>query len=281
MELEIFFVVCVYLAGFLTAIGCTKLMRKKVVAAANRERQEPSSSEDLIRENKLRTVGTLAAGIAHELGTPLNIVSGRAEMVLSQNLKPEEINATARIIKDQTNRMTAIIRQLLDFSRVSPFQKRPIDIWILIRQTQDLLEPIARRNNVAFLIPSNPPSCPCNVDSGKIQQVFMNLFINSIQAMQDGGTLSVEIQIPQPDKAQNLDDEMAQFIEIKIKDTGHGIDEISLGRLFEPFFTTKDIGQGTGLGLSIVYGILKEHGGKIEISSQQWQGTCCRILLPR
>lgn len=238
------------------------------------------SADSKQRENKLKTVGTLAAGIAHELGTPLNIVSGRAEMILAQDLESLDVKNCARIIKDQSQRMTGIIRQLLDFSRITPSQKLRVELWTLVRQTRDLFSPLARSKNIEMDLPEIQEEKYCEVDPSKIQQVFMNLIMNSIQAKPDGGKIRIRIESACLAEDQVKLPGSNDFHIIEIKDSGIGIDKDSLLHLFEPFYTTKEIGEGTGLGLSIVYGILREHSGWIEIDSGQWQGTCCRVYLP-
>ena len=229
-----------------------------------------SEQRDTIRHtDRIGTIGTLAAGVAHELGTPLNVVSGRAGLIATGKLSVAEIEASAKTIKSEADRMTLIIRQLLDFARQTPSSHSLIKTREIVLSTCDIMRPMAKNANVELItvIPEDPFSIAG--DAAQVQQVLTNLIRNAIQAMPDGGVLTVEMLREQTRK-----------VCIQITDTGVGMKSEDIDRAFEPFFTTKDVGMGTGLGLSIAYGIVSEHGGEIKITSRLGAGTTFRVLFP-
>ena len=208
---------------------------------------------DAIRHtDRLGTVGTLAAGIAHELGTPLNVVSGQAALIADGRLTAAEVQESANDIKEEAERMTAIIRQLLDFARQKPAARQVLDLAELVHRTCDLMEPLADEANVAIRV-EDGGDLPCvNGEAAQLQQVFTNLISNAIAAMPGGGDVLVAVSATE-DKRN---------VCVEVSDTGAGISTADLPRVFEPFFTTKGVGQGTGLGLSSADGIVTEHRGQ-------------------
>jgi two-component system NtrC family sensor kinase len=236
--------------------------------------------EQLRHADRLMTVGKLASGIAHELGTPLNVVSGRAKMIERGQTNADETKDAARIIGEQSARMARIIRQLLDFARRRGPKKAAADIAELAGQVASLLTPMATKHSVEIEVthPDELPTAECDVS--QIQQVVTNLVVNAIQAMKDSGRvrleLSAETRTPPPDVGGTE----ARFVRLDVCDTGTGIDPAVLEHVFEPFVTTKDVGEGTGLGLSVAYGIVREHGGFIELESKLGEGTRFSVYLP-
>jgi len=229
-----------------------------------------SEQRDTIRHtDRIGTIGTLAAGVAHELGTPLNVVSGRAGLIATGKLSDAEIEASAKTIKSEADRMTVIIRQLLDFARQTPSSHSLIKTREIVLSTCDIMRPMAKNANVELItvIPEDPFSIAG--DAAQVQQVLTNLIRNAIQAMPEGGILTVEMLRSETGK-----------VCIQITDTGVGMKSEDIDRAFEPFFTTKDVGMGTGLGLSIAYGIVSEHGGEIKIKSRLGAGTTFSVLFP-
>ena len=239
-----------------------------------------AAMEQLRHADRLKTVGRLASGIAHELGTPLNVVAGRASLIVSGKLPAEEIVQSAAAIKSEADKMTKIIRQLLDFARVSAPHKAAVDLRPILTQTIDLLCTLADKHKVKILfIPGGDPAV-AEVDVGQIQQVLINLMVNAIQAMPEGGPLKVTICRQAAARQELAGVEQNAYYAIEFRDEGVGIPEEDLPHLFEPFFTTKAVGDGTGLGLSIAYGIVQEHGGWIDVTSQPGQGSCFTVFLP-
>ena len=243
--------------------------------------------EQLRHADRLKTVGRLAAGLAHEIGTPLNVVSGRAGLIKSGKLSPQEMEESADAIQSESNRIAAIVRQLMDFARHNSPNRTSVDLRVVVDHTVELLKTLGEKSSVE--LETNylgDPPFTANVDSSQIQQVLTNLIVNSIQAMPGGGKIEISIQnvISQHDvdNANDASDGKSDaYVEVKIIDGGSGMDEATMKHIFDPFFTTKETGEGTGLGLSIAHGIVEEHGGEIEVDSKPGEGTTFRVLLPK
>ncbi|RLC01488.1 MAG: histidine kinase [Deltaproteobacteria bacterium] len=236
--------------------------------------------EQLRHQDRLKTVGRLASGIAHELGTPLNVISGRAVMIAQADPVSAEIQENAIIIKKQSDRITSIFRQLLDFARQKPSRKRPLDLQQMLQQSLNLMSPIANKKKIGISLTGDEVPVMGHVDADQLQQVMMNLLTNAIQAMPDGGNIEMgihRVHTHPPEKKEVADSE---YNCIYIQDNGQGIFKENIGHIFEPFFTTKETGEGTGLGLSIVYGIIRENNGWIEVTSEQNKGSQFFIYLP-
>ncbi len=243
---------------------------------------------DTIRHtDRLGTIGTLAAGMAHELGTPLNVVSGRAGLIKSGKLTPQEVIASAETIQTEADRMTKIIRQLLDFARQKPAPHESIDLVEVTKRTCDLMRSLARNANVELRTDFGHQPLTIDGDASQIQQVITNLINNAIAAMPTGGTVMVTLASetsravrPRRDATMALQECSRPSAKIEVKDTGVGIAAESVARIFEPFYTTKDVGEGTGLGLSIAYGIVREHDGDIQVTSEPGHGSTFTVTLP-
>jgi signal transduction histidine kinase len=246
--------------------------------AAREAAARVAAIEQLRHADRLTTVGKLASGIAHELGTPLNIVSGRGYMIASGEASGEEIKENARIIMEQSERITRIIRQLLDFARPRPVEKVRTDLHALAAQTVSLLRPMAEKQRVqlALLEPETPALVVA--DPGQVQQVITNLVVNSIQASENGGMVTVGFK--RESAAEGSGEERPPSLCLYVRDTGQGMDPETRARIFDPFFTTKEVGAGTGLGLSIAYGIVRDHRGWIDVESAPGRGTTISIHLP-
>jgi two-component system, NtrC family, sensor kinase len=247
----------------------------------DQEAQARLATLDQLRHaDRLRTVGRLAAGIAHELGTPLNVVSGRAGMIASGRLSEEETRKSAVTIKSEADRIATIIRQLLDFARRNTPQRKAVDLIEVMRQTLALLTPIVEKRHSTLTVLRQPPSVVLNIDSGQIQQVLTNLIVNASEAMPGGGAVEITITCEQATPPGGSGGVPVQYARVDVIDHGDGIAPDVIDQVFEPFFTTKDVGEGTGLGLSIAYGIVKEHGGWIDVRSEVGQGSCFSVYLP-
>jgi len=236
--------------------------------------------DQLRHTERLSTFGLISADIAHEIGTPLNVVDGRAKMIINEELDHQEIVACASIILNQAERMTTIIRQLLDFTRRPERHISLENIAFQIKQVFQLLDPIASKQRVSFsLTKPEDVEVMLSADSAQIQQVLTNLIMNSIQAMPNGGMVHVTISNEWLPLSHDLDQRSQRYMKIRIVDEGEGIPPENLEHLFTPFFTTKTIGTGTGLGLSIAHGIIEEHNGWIDVESNQ-KGACFSVYLP-
>jgi signal transduction histidine kinase len=217
--------------------------------------------------------------MAHELGTPLNVISGRAKLIHSTDLPAGDIADCARIIREQAERITKIVQGLLDFSRRKKPRRSRQDMETLLRQVLDMLAQPARKAKVSLNLSQNGDIPAVSVDPIQFQQVITNLVMNGIQAMDGGGRLDVTLTVGRRPRGDGVRSE-ARCLMIAVKDEGQGIPSDCRDHLFEPFFTTKEVGAGTGLGLSIAYGIIEEHGGWINVESEPGEGACFTVHLP-
>ena len=227
--------------------------------------------EELIQSKKMATIGTFSSGIAHEINNPLNNISLSTDTLLEEfdSMDEEEIKEILEDIMAQTERASKIVRNLLDFSRAKSSETEPLYIDFILHKTIDLIENELNIHKITLekYIDDNLPMI--NGDLQKLQQVFLNLIINAEQAIGENGKISVH----------SLETDNG-YIRTSISDNGPGIAPEHLSQIFDPFFTTKEAGQGTGLGLSIVYGIVKKHGGYIEVASELGEGTTFSVYLP-
>jgi two-component system, NtrC family, sensor kinase len=230
--------------------------------------QRMQLEEQLVQTEKLTSLGLLAAGVAHEVNTPLAVISNYIQMLAKQlpSNDPRQ-KLTDKIVK-QTFRASEIVNNLLNFSRTGGAAFKEINLNQVIDETLTLVTHPFRAGNVQ-VIKNLEADLPGVLGSGnRLQQVFLNLFLNAKDAMPSGGMLEVRTA------AHN------GTVEIEVADTGMGIQRENLARIFDPFFTTKATGRGTGLGLSVSYGIIKEHAGKIEVRSTPGKGTSFRLEFP-
>ena len=226
--------------------------------------------EQLVQADKLTSLGTLVAGVAHEVNNPLAGALGRVDLMLRRD--PEEaLKGDLQLIHDETMRAVRIMQNLLSFSRQREFEKMLTPINEIVESVVDLLSYQFRVNNVEVVKDLQPDLPEIMADANQLRQVFLNLITNAAQAIaesHDGGMVSV--------KTRRVED----AIQVTIADDGPGIPTETLGKIFDPFFTTKAEGKGTGLGLSISYGIVQEHGGNIGVESQVGKGTAFTVGLP-
>ena len=273
-------------SGEITELSDTiEKMRGQLAEAREAERiandQRIEVLEKLRHSERLATLGQLSAGIAHELGTPLNVISGRAKLISRPGMEAEDISRSARIIGEQSERMTQIIRQLLSFARREKPRKQSIDLNTVLRGLQPLLDPTAHKQGISLAIKEAEQPLPAYADPGQLQQVLLNLTLNAIQAMPEGGEIEISCAVADTVEPPDSVKEQAQrWVKLQVSDQGIGIDEEKLRKIFDPFFTTKDVGEGTGLGLSIAYGIVEEHGGWIDVESTPGEGSCFSVYLP-
>ncbi|MDX2040304.1 MAG: ATP-binding protein [Acidobacteriota bacterium] len=224
--------------------------------------------EQLQQSDKLSSIGLLAAGVAHEVNTPLTGISSYSQMLMQQIPETDPRHQLLEKIHRQTSRASSIVNNLLNFSRVSDARLVPVALNQVLDDTIQLLEAQLRNTEIEVVRNYDPilPFTPGN--AAKLQQVFMNLILNARDAMPQGGRLEIATE-------SNLDS-----IFISFRDTGVGIAADHLAKIYDPFFTTKQIGKGTGLGLAVSYGIIRDHGGLIAVESQPGEGTVFQISLP-
>lgn len=233
--------------------------------------------DQLRHADRLKTIGQLASGVAHELGTPINVIIIRAKKLAAPGGRLDDDHI--RVITEQANRMTRIIRQLLDFARPRTPQHARVDLAEVIAKAVSLLDSTARRFRVTTQIHADG-RFPIDIDPDQILQVVSNLMLNAIQAMPEGGTLTLDLSRKRASAPDDQTRSEADYLCLQVRDEGEGIAPELLSRIFEPFFTTKDVGEGTGLGLSVSQGIVREHGGWISVTSATGKGTCFEIYLP-
>jgi signal transduction histidine kinase len=265
---------------------CDRLARARVSLADETEARV-RAVEQLRHADRLATVGKLASGIAHEVGTPLGVALVRANMISSGRVGGEEAREGARIIGEQVERIARIIRQLLDFARgqsVRPpgqgARHEPVDIASLVEKTLSLVKPLADKRQLTLDLRAAPGLPKPSIDEGQIQQVLLNLVVNSIHACDHPGQVTVDVSLANATAPADLGGAKGEYLCLSVADQGMGISPEILPRIFEPFFTTKSVGEGTGLGLSVAYGIVREHGGWIDVQSVARQGSRFSVYLP-
>lgn len=237
--------------------------------------------EQLRHADRLTTVGKLASGLAHELGTPLNVVAGRAKMIAAEEVESaEEGLESARIIAEQAERMTRIVRQLLDFARRGVSEKRSTDLGALVRQTAALLGALGTKRGVSLRCAEGPP-VEAHVDAPQVQQALTNLIVNAIHASAPGSEVTLSVSACDAAPEGRPEPWPGPWVVLEVRDVGTGIAADQLPEIFDPFFTTKPLGEGTGLGLAVAHGIVEEHGGWIDVQSEPSRGSRFRIWLPQ
>jgi signal transduction histidine kinase len=236
--------------------------------------------EQLRHADRLTTVGKLASGVAHELGTPLNVVGARAQMIAGGEATATESRVFARVIVESAQKMTRIIRQLLEFARRQDPCKEKHDVAAVARRGLELLGPLAQKQRVELALDDGGASYETNVDSAQIEQALTNLIVNAIQATAGPGEVTIRVRRERKRPPADHGGAEGEWIAVHVSDTGRGIPPENLSRVFEPFFTTKDVGEGTGLGLSVAYGIVRDHHGWIDVRSEPGQGSTFTMFLP-
>jgi two-component system, NtrC family, sensor kinase len=222
----------------------------------------------LVQADKLSSIGLLAAGVAHEVNTPLAVISSYAQMLAKQVAEDDQKSHMLEKIAKSTFRASEIVNGLLNFSRTSSTEFGEVNLNRVIQETISLVEHQMKKAGVEVRASLEATLEPIHGNAGKLQQVFLNLFLNARDAMEGGGVLEVQTS---PGKGG---------ARVEVIDTGHGIAPENLHRIYDPFFTTKSARKGTGLGLSVTYGIIQEHAGAIEVFSRPGGGTRFHIELP-
>jgi signal transduction histidine kinase len=251
-------------------------LRRSYSRLIHEQEEKLKLEQELRHSERLASVGQLAAGLAHEIGTPLNIIGGRAEYLLRRPRSQTELNENLQAICGQIDRIARIVRQLLEFSRRREPVFRPVEIGQLLNNVKGFLEHKIDDKKVAVEVHIAPGLPIIQADPDLLQQVLINLFLNSLDVLKPGGIIRVRVAVGETGTCAND----ASGLYITFEDNGIGIPPENIGRVFDPFFTTKDVGDGTGLGLSVSYGIIKDHRGEIRIESEPGQFTRFIIYLP-
>lgn len=223
---------------------------------------------ELVQLERLAVAGQLTATFAHEVGTPLNLISGHVQLLIESFSDNELIRRKLSLVQSQIRRLSEIVRRLLDATRRPKLELAPVNLNELIQTVGALIKPTLQTHNIQYVEVLQSELPLIQADQKQLEQVLLNFINNSLDAMPNGGELKIETQSGLENK-----------VYVRVTDTGTGILPEHLEKLFEPMFTTKEIGQGTGLGLSISRDIIKEHGGEIEVRTVSGEGATFTILL--
>ncbi|MEE9187182.1 MAG: PAS domain S-box protein [Bacteroidota bacterium] len=224
--------------------------------------------QELARSQKMESIGTLAAGIAHEVGNPLASISSVVQ-VIQRSTSEDFVKEKLELVKNQINRISTVIRQLVDFSRPSDYEPRPTDVNAILREAVTIVQYGKKAKHVRFDLQLEDPIPLLKIVPDQIVQVFINILMNAVDSLEGKpGEVSV----------RTFTNEDA--VCVSIQDTGKGILGIDLEKIFDPFFTTKDIGYGSGLGLWVSYGIVKSFDGDITVQSKEGEGSTFTVILP-
>lgn len=224
----------------------------------------------MAQADKLASIGELSSGVAHEINNPLGVILGYTQLLLREEKADSARYPDFKTIEKHARSCKTIVEDLLSFARTSPPKKETIDIHTVIDEVIDFVQPHSGLEKIEIEKHYDRSLPPLVLDQKKIKQVIMNLVMNARHAIGEAGTLTV---------ATRLDGQTGHTC-VSIKDTGYGIEKQDLPRIFDPFFTTKPTGEGTGLGLSVSYGIVKSHGGSIDVTSKPGQGSEFVVSLP-
>jgi signal transduction histidine kinase len=261
------------LSDFSTALRQEVDRATRELREANRQLAETaqrlfSARRDLVRSEQLVAAGRMAAEVAHQIGTPLNLVSGYVQMLLAEQPEGSREADKLRIVSGQIGKVTTIVQGLLDHARRPDLDRRPTPTGPLLEGVAELARPTLMAKGVELVLEVSPSLPPVLVDAGPIEQALLNLVTNSVDAMPEGGRLRLG--------ARGGDG----FVELVVADSGHGIPAEILDQVFDPLFTTKPLGRGTGLGLGIVRDVVAAHGGTLDFASRPGEGTIVTMRLP-
>jgi len=240
--------------------------------------EQKKMNEAVIHAEKLASIGRLAAGVVHEINNPLATIAACSEALTArvEDVQDVELHQDfgeyLQIIRDEAFRCKTITNSLLEFSHQRQAEKLAGDINQIIEQTLQLIKHHPKLGKMRVIKELDSAIAPVYVNEGQMKQVFIALMSNSFDAMEADGSLTI--------RTHWSDSETEHQVCVEISDTGCGIPAQHLAKIFDPFFTTKPLGRGTGLGLSVCYGIVSEHGGRIEVESTEGSGTTFRLFLP-
>ncbi len=270
-------------------LGRIETDRKKLQSTVDSLQQANAelvaTRREVVRAEKLASVGRLAAGLAHEIGNPIGVVLGYLELLKQQDLDPMEREDFANRSENELQRINSLVRQLLDFSRIHGGNKERFSLHELLYDIIELMESQPLMRAIQIRVDFSSPHDQILANADQIRQVFVNCFLNSADAMEDCGdgekTLTIATRkLAADDDSWISDKTSTERIEVCVTDTGTGIEEENIDSVFDPFFTTKEPGRGTGLGLSVAYSIVEDCGGTMKVKSSAGKGTTVIVILP-
>lgn len=263
-----------------TSLGMMSGALAEAHQAAERANEERLTMLQHLRHaDRLSSIGRLAASVAHQLGTPLNVVMGHANRISEGTQAPIETKESAATIHRQVRKMETTIRDILGFVRQAPGEEVRIDLRVVAESVCELLRPLAQRRGVQLEVEGSLASAPVLGREVQLEQALSNLVSNAIDASPDGGG-RVVLTLAREQRAPKIGGRAQRVIVVRVRDQGAGIAEADMAHLFEAFHTSKAAGHGTGLGLWLAEGIVRDHGGSIEVENRSEGGACFAIVLP-
>jgi len=236
--------------------------------------------EQIRRTDRLSSIGTLSAGMAHEIRNPLVTIKTFTQLLPEKHNEADFRETFFNLVGQEVNRIDVIVNRLLNFARPAPAVLRPISLHEVLQNSLDLVEQQLYQKEINLNLHLEAEDPVIHADIEQLNQTFINLFLNAIQAMDPGGTLTVRTSIipHSSDRPQVTDLPDGARVQVDVQDTGCGMDPEALHKIFDPFFTTKE--EGVGLGLSVSHGIIQEHSGTIDVESEKGRGTLFHIQFP-
>ena len=251
-----------------------------VTAKKHAQEEEKMAQMKYERAQRMESLGTLAGGIAHDFNNLLMGIQGRTSLMLLEKKSYDQDYEHLKGIEGYVKSATSLTRQLLGFARGGKYEVTPVNLNDLLKTNTEMFGRMKKELNIHKKLSDN--LWTCEVDQGQINQVLMNIFVNAWQAMPGGGDLYIEsenFELTEP-SLKPYEIKPGRYVRISITDNGIGMDEAVRERIFDPFFTTKEMGRGTGLGLASVYGIIKNHGGFVDVYSEKGKGTTFKLYFP-
>jgi signal transduction histidine kinase len=275
------------LVQYLTSANVQAEQLNKELKGEIQQRQQTEaalqvSQEQLVQSQKMEAIGQLAGGIAHDFNNLILVINGYSELLLGELKSDEKQRLKVEQIKQAGARAAALTQKMLAFSRQQVTHPRPVDLNTVVSSITPMLSRLIGES--IHVVTRLSPVGQVKADPMQIEQVIMNLVLNARDAMPHGGTLTIEtsnVELDHLYTGQHPGSQIGTYVELAIRDTGMGMNAETKRRVFEPFFTTKEVGKGTGLGLSVVYGIVKQSGGYIEVTSESQKGSLFTVYLPR
>ena len=261
-------------------------LRKSIDSLEETNQELTQAQEEIIRSEKLASIGRLASGVAHEIGNPIGIVLGYLDLLKGADLEMDERQDFIDRIEKEIDRINKTIRNLLDFSRPSKGEVKAVSVYHIIADMMDMLKPQPMMTDINVVVDHRAVEDTVLADPDRLKQVFLNIVMNAIDAMatnpppgdSDGKHLSITTSLVQDNRSESGD--ARARVHVDCADNGPGIPVEDLSRIFDPFYTTKEPGKGTGLGLSVSLRMIADMGGDIKVNSELGKGTKLTVILP-